>query len=889
MNDRQQLKREFQHLKKQVKKHSSLFARLASLEMEQGKYKAARKRLAKGLERFPEMASAKTLLAECESQLGEHEASLKQWEDVIYSEPYNARARAGYVRELAFLERNEQLTDAIADLYALDPLDEIVTERHQEALLRTIRRGDPSIRVWHPQWHPGDFTAAGETAREVASRLQLTSEREPIPEDVRPYTDESMADRLVAEIGILAKEGSEEAEPGGEGETAETGEELAAEAPAAEGAESEEERALASLFDEEGAPETGEAEAVAEQGEEAAAGEVEEAEAETPAEGAEIQEEEQLPAEESAEEPAEESEEDAQAPEPITAEEAEAAPPPPDKLAEAIAAAEVDPEGVFDMEQLIQQIEEKEPYIVEEPVVKIEELTVENGPVEVRTGGKPTEKAEKAPKAVAAGKPPEAAAAPVAKGEVEAAAAEEEPEQAATAAATATEPAAAEAEAKQAAGGKLSQAELDELVAAEKEAAGTPSEPEAVAAEEPSPTEHPMTEEKAAAEPALEESTAGTEAEIAPIPADEGEKAQPEEFEAPAETKAGRSPEEIEQAAEDILDVRTAKTREDFVTQKELDDILAGRTKPPAPEYMSEPAKESATEESEEAPVAAEELEGELDQPFLDKLYGEQAEEQPAEKEEEGPEGEITQEMLDELYSEPVEEGEKDKDVTLTQDDLDRVFHDTSELEEAFGKTGLELDEAGSHAIQGTPTLEEMKKRLDELELRAERGTLHPPSQPDEEEYELAGHTDLDHILGAKEPEPPQAPPEEPAASAEPADLEAAAPGVEEKPAEALEAPSPPSPKKPSEGLSAADFVEAVRTAPPMPRIGRPQPHRAHVEEPEIPPEEFNGPVTKTFAKLCLAQGKVDHASYVLSKLMAKDPSDPDLARLQAEINKKAP
>ncbi|MFH0882807.1 MAG: tetratricopeptide repeat protein [bacterium] len=1026
MNDSRQLKKEFLHLKKQAKKHPGLFARLASLEMEQGKPKAARKRLKKGLEQFPEMTSAKTLLAECLSQLGEHESSLRQWEDVIYSEPYNARARSGYIRELAFLERSEQLADAIADLYGLDPLDHSISERHQEALLRTIRRANPSIRAWHPQWHPGDFTPAGATARDVASRLQLTDDRETIPEEVRPYTDESMADRLVAELGILSRNTSTEEEVEVEGDLEETLEKIDMEGPV-----SEEDRALASLFNEGEGTEPSEAADVAlddreveidsdskagvEAGEEveieeSPAGEMIAGEQPTSEEaavsgGGESEKEDEEPSDgliqkdldaavaverkEPAEgEPEVESETDREAPQLIPEEPDTAPPPPPDKLTLAILAAGIDAEGVFDIENLVQQLEVKEPYIVEDPVIKISTASIQDGPVDVRTGHMPPQKAEKVEKKPSSGAKPGLTATPkidvtvktelqkpgvppvekehvreelpgeeldrkildsVIEGKtpvesVEAAkATSKEPatpttrETPVTAKAvdvksssrkqmsqdeldaliaakkTSVQPSGERKPAtvsgadatpvetsEEAPGGQMKQDALDALVAANKKVADTPLPPKMKTGEKATPVKSDLEMDSMVdSKPAKETFGADNEAlEETTLPASE-------------DTESELTLEEIERAADDIIDPRPIEKRSDFVSQQDLDDILSGKKKPDLSEYMQPLPDQDEEEDTTETPFVSEELEGELDQSLLDSLYEEPGKEESSQTVQgDVPSEEITQDLLDELFVEPegAGAGTEKPETSLTQDDLDRVFNESTDLADTLHSKDMDFDRDHPHPIKGTPTLEEMKRRLDELELRADRGALHPADVSEEEEYDLAGHADLDHILsfrkseesappGGEIPEIELSPAGEEGSVFEPDSLAEETP-VEMSKDETVETgeiesgiithqrevQQPPR----SSGISAQSLAEAVRTAPPMPRIPRPLPHRSHVEEPEIPPEEFNGPVTKTFAKLCLAQGKVEHAAYVLGKLMENNPDDPDLLKLQMQIDEKA-
>lgn len=976
MNEKRQRKEDFKRLKSLVKKHPRLFARLAALEIESGKLKAAKKRLVQGIADFPDHTSAKTLLAECLSTMGDHETSLKLWEDIVYSEPFNSRARAGYVRELAFLERTGEMAEAIADYYGLDPLDDEISDRHQEALLRQIRSQNAAIRVWNPQWHPGDFTPAGEIARNVAARLDLTPTRESLPEEFRPKADEEIIEQLVGELEAVAH-----ATPAG------------GDAAAVEG-DSDEQEAVDALFDEGESLETELSEDKSDEdveleelpAEEEVALEEIEGEEPTEAETAEGEEEEELEAagdetsaeeepkeavveEEEAEAEAEaETEEEKETEEGLPEEEPE--PEAPDKLVEALEHVGVDAEGMSDIEGLVDELMTDPPYLVEEPVIemsksakpipeKAEEPAEEEKPETTETpgidvsveadlqeaggeeSGEPVHEElegeltqDTLDEALASAPeeevtetadeeelPSEEELASFAEEETEPSTVEEtdepskaksqddlevliaERQSAETEPETEETPVSEEKPEEPSGGESMSQADLDTLIESRKaaEAEGETGE-EAAVEEEETPEE--LTEPEVAEEETLagldtpkDETEDTQEAEGEPesqtrsdldalIASQSAEVAREEEAEGEAEEETAADEEEIELPA----DPRQSSPNSSL-SQDDLDSILREDSGKAA-----EVSYDFSGDEDEEGPPAfvAEELEGELDQKALDSLMGTE-EHGPPDFHENMPDDDLPQEILDDVFkdAEAVEEGEAGTGESSVEEieELEAVSEEPTAAPEP-------PDEAP------TPSLEDLQKKLDELELISEE---HKTSTA-EGEFD-AETEDLDRLLAQmsgleaqKEAEETVAEEESDAETAEGINLEKELPPPDldeleildtDTDTEEAEVPDEPvvdevpdeAPKPPAEepgSIPTEALADAMRTAPPIRTVPRPV-----VEAEEIPPEEFKGPLTKTFAQLCLAQGKLDHAEYVLGKLLASAPADAALIALQQKIDEK--
>ena len=198
--DLKSIKSEYKRLKKKVKSSPGLFTRLASVELELGKVKSAKSRLENGIQTYPDSMIAHSLLAECFSQMGDHESSLKEWEDVISGEPFNQEARNGFIRELAFLERDDAMSDSLAELYLIDPYNIEITDRHKDALLKDIREKHPDERVWQKDWHPGDFTSIGSVARSISYERGYVPPRDNLPDGFEPNIDEDILNKILENL-----------------------------------------------------------------------------------------------------------------------------------------------------------------------------------------------------------------------------------------------------------------------------------------------------------------------------------------------------------------------------------------------------------------------------------------------------------------------------------------------------------------------------------------------------------------------------------------------------------------------------------------------------------------------------------------------------------------
>ncbi len=202
MGDKGQIKRKQKELKKLEKEHSFLFAHIASLEMEQGQYKAAKKRLEQGLDQNPDYTTARILLAECLSALSKSDEALRQWKIAHEKEPMNQKALAGYISELAVAENPEALRRALFDLYRIDPLNEENQRRLHRQLLTRVKKENPEISAWPADWHPADFTYAGAFSQRVANDLGLTKSRQPLPEGFSPKLDLTAVNEIVKQVAM---------------------------------------------------------------------------------------------------------------------------------------------------------------------------------------------------------------------------------------------------------------------------------------------------------------------------------------------------------------------------------------------------------------------------------------------------------------------------------------------------------------------------------------------------------------------------------------------------------------------------------------------------------------------------------------------------------------
>ncbi len=190
MAEKKLLKKKLKTLKKKMDVEPHLFARIASIEMELGRPKAALKVLEKGLDLEPDYNTARILLAKCYGAMNQPEESLHQWKIASEKEPQNQAAMAGYIDTLSIVGENpEALRRSLFDLYRIDPLNIENERRLKNALMTRIAREHPDIKDWPEDWHPGDFTYHGNFARKVSEQLNLTPMRSPLPRGYEPKLD----------------------------------------------------------------------------------------------------------------------------------------------------------------------------------------------------------------------------------------------------------------------------------------------------------------------------------------------------------------------------------------------------------------------------------------------------------------------------------------------------------------------------------------------------------------------------------------------------------------------------------------------------------------------------------------------------------------------------
>ncbi|MCB2199173.1 hypothetical protein KQI63_07185 [bacterium] len=767
MNQSRELKAEYKRLKRLVKQEPSLFARLADVELTLGKTKGALRRLENGLNDYPDHAAARSIYADCLSAIGDHEASLKQWEEVIYAEPMNQKARAGYIRELAYLERPDSMSDALSELYLIDPFDGEIEERHKDSMLQSIRDRHSTVRAWHPQWHPGDFTGLGAVARAVIYSKDLMPKREPLPDGFEPSLDENamqallerlpmgeVGDDLEQSLGAMVEESAERDADFDEEDLAETldtlgldDEDIGARAVSPDQTDEAEERALSALLEDDKQDSPTSDDPVAE-----------------------VETEEVPQAEEVEDEEPEE---------------------PDNPLIAALKAAEVDTEGIVDIEQIVNRLDQTEDPIVEPPDLEESVVEVEEESIEI---------AEEAP----------------AEDEVPADADMEEEITQDDLDALKIESEGSEAEALD---GPMTQDQLDALFQPAEPAASEPPEEEKAEAESTETAGAAMSQDQL---DALFQSSAPSE---------------PSSDSDVAETVASEN--EVQPRA--AADVSTDEITDEESPADQLDEI--------------EEAVDSEEIESEEAPVATntepEEIEeiisveaGEEAAPVEDETADTKSISEIDQNSEAVLESTSPEDRQDE---EPTErdEGADSMDTKSTSGfDIDRWFAARRE------KRIQEQADQGTDDLTTTDNSSDRATEMDDQEAAdTSEDLVNEFVAEDEGDLETSSED-------ARVKETP--------ASAAEEEIEQTAP-VE---------PSPPP-------LTS----QAMSTPSGRPRT--PPPPKPPSKEDEIAPNEIRGPVTKTFARLYMQQGKMEHAAEIVRRLLLEMPDDKDVLDLKTEIDKR--
>lgn len=773
MKQSRELKAEHKRLKRLVKQEPSLFARLADVELTLGKTKGALRRLENGLDDYPEHTSARSIYADCLSQLGDHESSLKQWEEVIYAEPMNQKARAGYIRELAYLERTDSMSDALAELYLIDPFDDEIEERHKDSMLQSIRSRHPAIRAWNPQWHPGDFTGLGAVARAAVYSNNLLPKRDHLPDGFEPSLDEAAMQALLekmpkgevgqdleASIGEMVGQGSEADVAFDEDDITDAldslgldNEEIDVVAVEPDQTEEAEERALSALLEDDDA----------------------------------------AAAEDQVVDEADEEEE----PEPE--------PPVQDNpLIAALKAAKVDTEGMVDIESIVNQLDVEEVPIVEPPDIEAgmdeeeEEITqIAEEVVEEETPAKSAEPEDE-----------------ITQDELDALMIESDGEQ--EPAVTEPDPPSIE-EPTEALGGPLTQDQLDALFSSGGFGA-------AAAEVEPEPVTEPETQPSQQAEPQIEESTEDLETVPGPEPDDLTD--EPGPVEQPLDV------DEVESGEEETAEAEVISPEEDVVsTEKAVsdqDDVAA--------DTPDEGADETA--EVAEAPIDL------SDDPQIDEVVNaadsDQSDDEPAE------EAATTTEEKEDIVTE--------SPAASSGFDIDRWFAARREKrirEQAEQEETGTADKEPILEAEGTDSSD--SNLLNDLEDEVVDEGVPVTEQDVTEEESLSEVVD-----SAVEPD-------DEALTVDAADVQ-----TEEE-----TAVDPPRPD-PIPGLKMPETP--VRPAPPA---------KPATRDDEIAPEEIRGPVTKTFAKLYMQQGKMEHAAEIVRRLLLDTPDDEEVLELKAKIDER--
>lgn len=818
-----EIKREFKRLKKLVKGEPRLFARLASLELSLGKTKAACKRLENGLKTFPEYTSAKMLYAECLAHLGKHEESLEQWEAVREAEPYNMRALSQYLEEITQDEDPKGYIQKLIELYENDPNNPGIQRRLKNLIQKELSFMDAAVKEWQPEWHLADVTRTGEFARKLAQEVGLTPVRDAPPKPLRPEIEPEEVKQAAKERGAPAEppetsalEEAIAAEPMPEA----PGEEPLVSAPPAEAAEAgevseEEERALATLFEEEGEKEEPAAEEVE-------PGETAEEEA-LPGEGVPEGELPGVPAEEEARvlpvemgEATETPEGEEPGAEEVSAEEVQET---TDFLAslldeegeetteegsagEAVEAVTAAPEAAVEEPEGGEEEEAAPPAPVEfnfpEPTLEeVESLFTSMGIVE--DAGQVIDKIPPGALEIAAPEEPEAEKVHVLS--------EEEEEELETI---------AEGPSPLMKALQLVEVELEGYPDIEKLIfqleKGSPDfvYPPVIESIHKAAKKGAEEGEEAGGESA--EEAAGREGETAgrepPTDALESITAA---FPGEGEATAGAPPEAGAAGIEEEAAVETPPARE---AEPEAPEVPAAGRPEEAPLEEPRPTERPGAAEAppaRETEPAAEEAEAVKPPP------------PPLSAAEEKPEGETAPPPPETAGAPP-----------------DRVPSPESPAEPPAGEPA------------GAAPAEMGEESLANLEQVA--AALH--ISPEELAALREAEGDLDSLLADVRDQ---------VAAQEGDEGEAAAEGEGAPPAVAEAGPA---------------VEPAAPAAPPEARPEAP----AETGEDETPPDQLHGPVTKTFARLCLMQGKVEHAAEIARRLLAQSPDDPEVGKLVAEI-----
>ena len=202
-------KEQLRKLNRLEKQEPRLFARIAAIEMKQGKFKAARKRLERGLKKFQDYTTAMQLLAQCYDELNKTDAAAALWNTVHSKEPYNPYALKGYLHLLDDSKNGESYEKAIFDYYQINPFEEQTLTNIRRHLLKQLKKKNPTQKSWLPEWHPADFLPRGAFARLVAEKLGVGVGMSSLVQDLTPIIDESALQTILDKFTALTKIPSE--------------------------------------------------------------------------------------------------------------------------------------------------------------------------------------------------------------------------------------------------------------------------------------------------------------------------------------------------------------------------------------------------------------------------------------------------------------------------------------------------------------------------------------------------------------------------------------------------------------------------------------------------------------------------------------------------------
>lgn len=201
-----ELKNEIKQLKKRAKSAPKLFARIASKEIQSGAYKAARKRLKKGLKTYPDYTVAIGLLAECEEHLGNFDEAKELWEKVYRTDPAHFKAVSGYASHMDKVNDRSNYDRILFENAGINPFNEDVQGILRRSILMEAVKKNRHLKAWKKEWHPLDFLESGQTVLAIGRKTGIIQSDPDIPGNICPEIDEELVDASISMIEQLQKE-----------------------------------------------------------------------------------------------------------------------------------------------------------------------------------------------------------------------------------------------------------------------------------------------------------------------------------------------------------------------------------------------------------------------------------------------------------------------------------------------------------------------------------------------------------------------------------------------------------------------------------------------------------------------------------------------------------